>query len=66
MIPAGELGSTIQVLLLTYPLAVALLCLTGSRFRVRKRRPASSLSVEACDSGPAEYAEWRHRRGVLR
>jgi hypothetical protein len=39
MIPAGELGSTVQVLLLTYPLAVALLCLTGARFRLWRRRP---------------------------
>jgi hypothetical protein len=37
MIPAGELGSTIQAMLFTYPLAVALFCLTGSRFRLRKR-----------------------------
>jgi hypothetical protein len=37
MIPAGELGSTIHILLITYPLSVALLCLTGSRFRFWKR-----------------------------
>jgi hypothetical protein len=40
MIPAGEFGSTLQVLLLTYPLAVALLCLSGARFRLWRRRPA--------------------------
>jgi hypothetical protein len=37
MIPAGELGSTIQMLLLTYPLAVVLICINGSTFRVWKR-----------------------------
>jgi hypothetical protein len=46
MIPAGELGSTIQAMLFTYPLAVALFCLTGSRFRLRKRPSARRSSQD--------------------
>jgi hypothetical protein len=38
MISGGDLGCTLQILLLTYPLAVALFCLDGSRIRIRSMR----------------------------
>jgi hypothetical protein len=34
MIQAGELGCTFQMLLITYPIAVAICCLNGSRIRI--------------------------------
>ena len=39
MIALGELGSTVVLLLITYPLAVFLSWINGTEFRVWPRRP---------------------------